>query len=208
MSLPAARTRAEAATKELKRTWQDLLTRWDDEVITVHDQDRNRAHRSRTLSHPRGLRANGRPYSKSHVRMPRGVELVNLREASVEILRRLRRQTKKLHRSDPNHKHDLIEKLQHWRSHTPTNDGRNTRTRRNPKNRRFKPLRWSTGSGVLNWSEPTESPSMNLSKKKPPNLFRTPKSKKQHCLKPRKNRFGWRRPCLSLRKTSPAKNLP
>ncbi|MEO1598758.1 MAG: hypothetical protein AAFR78_09530, partial [Planctomycetota bacterium] len=32
MSLPAARTRAEAATKELKRTWQDLLTRWDDEV--------------------------------------------------------------------------------------------------------------------------------------------------------------------------------
>ncbi len=32
MSLPAARTRAEAATKELKRTWQDLLTRWDDDV--------------------------------------------------------------------------------------------------------------------------------------------------------------------------------
>ena len=32
MSLPAASTRAEAATKELKRTWQDLLTRWDDEV--------------------------------------------------------------------------------------------------------------------------------------------------------------------------------
>ena len=32
MSLPAAKTRAEAATKELKRKWQELLTSWDDEV--------------------------------------------------------------------------------------------------------------------------------------------------------------------------------
>ena len=39
MSLPAARTRAEAATKELKRTWQDLLTRWDDEVSRSMTKD-------------------------------------------------------------------------------------------------------------------------------------------------------------------------
>ena len=39
MSLPAASTRAEAATKELKRTWQDLLTQWDDEVSRSMTKD-------------------------------------------------------------------------------------------------------------------------------------------------------------------------
>ena len=173
---------------------------------TVHDQDRNRAHRSRTLSHPRGLRANGRPYSKSHVRMPRGVEPRIFEKPRLKSFAVFVRQTKKAHRWVPNHKHDLIEKLQHWKSHTPTNDGRNTRTE-TAKEQKIQAIEVEYRQRRAELERTYRKKHESL-KEEATQSLQDAQKQKAALLKPRKNRFGLPKRCLSPRKTSPMKNLP